>query len=382
MALGGNEMSSRKKILFLIPTLMHGGAERVLVNLVNYLDQSKYEITLQSLFDQGVNKQYLSEKVRYVSNFTKIFRGFTYIMKVFSPKVLYQILIRDQYDIIVSFLEGPTARILAGCPYSNTKKIAWIHIEQLSKEMFARAFRNFREAVEVYDKFDKIVCVSRTVKVDFDYLSGLSHKSIVLYNVNDVQRVIEKSQEEVDDFDFSQECPVLCSVAKVTHTKGYERLAVIHKRLISEGIMHKIIVIGTGDCEEKIKEYCIANKVDNSFFLIGFRDNPYKYVKKCDAYVCSSYREGFSTAVTEALILGVPCISTNCSGAHELLGDHNEYGVVTENQDEELYKAIKDWVLHPEKMEAYRHKAVERGKMFTTERTVLCVEKMLDEVSR
>ena len=59
-------------------------------------------------------------------------------------------------------------------------------------------------------------------------------------------------------------------------------------------------------------------------------------------YICSSRREGFSTAVTEALILGLPTVSTNCSGAEELLGKNNEYGIVVENSEIGIYKGLKN----------------------------------------
>ena len=59
-------MIMKKKILFLIPNLAHGGAERVLVNLVNNLDKSKYDVTVRTLYDVGVNRPYLSPEVRYV----------------------------------------------------------------------------------------------------------------------------------------------------------------------------------------------------------------------------------------------------------------------------------------------------------------------------
>ena len=78
-----------KKILFFIPNLMHGGAEKVLVNLVNNLDKDKYDITLQTIFDVGVNKQYLNEDIKYKYVFKKLFRGSTTIFKLFSPKFLY-----------------------------------------------------------------------------------------------------------------------------------------------------------------------------------------------------------------------------------------------------------------------------------------------------
>lgn len=85
----------------------------------------------------------------------------------------------------------------------------------------------------------------------------------------------------------------------------------------------------------------IENNLTDTFTFLGYRDNPYKYVKKADLYVCSSRREGFSTAVTEALIVGTPVVSTNCSGAYELLGKNNEYGIVTENNEDALYEGIK-----------------------------------------
>ena len=55
-----------KKVLFMIPTLGQGGAEKVLVNLVNNMDKSKYDITVQALFNVGVNRQFLSKDVHIV----------------------------------------------------------------------------------------------------------------------------------------------------------------------------------------------------------------------------------------------------------------------------------------------------------------------------
>lgn len=370
----------KKRILFLIPTLMHGGAEKVLVNLVNYLDKEKYDVTLQTLFDCGVNKKFLKSDINYKSNFKHIIRGNTKIMLLFSSSFLYKRLIKDDYDLIVSFLEGPTARILSGCPYNNTKKIAWIHIEQHTKVMFAKCFRNFNEAINVYNSFDKIICVSKTVKEDFEKISQIKDKIKVLYNVNDTNNIIKKSRETITDFEFGQGLPTFCSVAKVTKTKGYDRLARIHKRLINEGIMHNIIIIGKGEDEKKIISYCKENGIETTFKLIGFKENPYKYIVKCDGYICSSLREGFSTAVTEALVLGVPCISTNCSGAYELLGEKNEYGIVVNNDEESIYEGLKRLLTKHELLNCYKDRAIIRGKYFSTNETIKAVENMIDEV--
>ena len=84
-----------KKVLFFIPNLMHGGAEKVLVNLVNNLDIHKYDITVQTIFDEGVNKKYLKKDIKYKYIFKKLFRGSTTLFKLCFPKFLYKYLINS-----------------------------------------------------------------------------------------------------------------------------------------------------------------------------------------------------------------------------------------------------------------------------------------------
>ena len=119
------------KILFLIPNLGHGGAEKVLVNLVNHMDKKKFQITLMTLYDEGVNKEFLSEHITYKACFSKSVKGVSQILKLCSPSFLYKWLIKGSYDVAVSYLEGQTARIISGCPVNGTKLISWIHVEQL-----------------------------------------------------------------------------------------------------------------------------------------------------------------------------------------------------------------------------------------------------------
>lgn len=371
-------MSRLKKVLFFIPNLMHGGAEKVLVNLVNNLDKDKYDITLQTIFDEGVNKKYLNKDIKYKYIFKNLFRGSTTLFKFFKPQFLYRHLIKDEYDIVVSYLEGPTARIISGCPY-NSKKISWIHIEMNDIKKFSNSFRNAQEAKECYSKFDKIICVSNNVREEFLEISGLDRDNIdVMYNTNETDYILDKSKEAVDDINFDKNTINICSVGKIISTKGYDRLARVHKRLKEENINHHIYILGIGEGQKKIEKYLAENNLENSFTFIGFRDNPYKYVSKCDLFVCSSLREGFSTAVTESLIVGTPVVSTLCSGAHELLGKNNEYGIVVENSEDGIYEGLKKMLVSEDILKYYKEKSEERGKLFSKEETVSKVEELLD----
>ena len=97
-------------------------------------------------------------------------------------------------------------------------------------------------------------------------------------------------------------------------------------------------------------------------------------------FVCASHAEGFSTAATEALIVGTPVITTRVSGMEEMLGSNGEYGIITENDEEAIYQGIRDMLTTPGKLEHYKEKAKERGSYFSTEQTVAAVEEMLIKI--
>lgn len=369
-----------KKILFLIPSLAHGGAERVLVNLANNLDRCKYDVTVQTLFDVGVNRQYLQAHVHYIPGAKKQFRGNTTFMKLFSPEKLYKYIVKESYDILVSYLEGPTSRILAGCHDSNIKKIAWIHIELPTPKQAAIGFRTPKEAFKLYESYDRLVAVASSVRKVFVDALPIHTPIDVLYNTNETERIAALSKEDPNDPMFLESGVRICSVAKLVAPKGYDRLLNVHKRLLDEGFPHTIYLIGIGEDQRKLEAQARALGVESSFHMIGFRDNPYQYVSRCDLYVCSSRREGFSTAVTEALIIGTPVVSTDCSGARELLGENNEYGLVVENSEEGIYQGMKKMLSDPALLAHYRQQAILRGKRFSREETVQAVERMLDSL--
>ena len=111
--------------------------------------------------------------------------------------------------------------------------------------------------------------------------------------------------------------------------------------------------------------------------FLGYQTNPYKYMSKCDLFVCASFAEGFSTAATEALIVTTPVCTVEVSGMKEMLGENNEYGIVTENNEDSLYQGIKQLLDDPDLLAHYKEKAARRGKDFRTANTVKAVEDML-----
>lgn len=366
-----------KKILFLIHDLGPGGAEKVLVNLVNNMDPQHFDITVMALFGGGVNEQFLKPHIHYIACFKHMIRGNSHLMKLLTPRQLHNWLIKDRYDIEVSYLEGPSARVISGCPHEDTKLVSWIHVEQHTKAVAAQSFRSYAESVHCYERFHQTVCVSEYVKQDFLSLYPGLRSVCVLYNTNETDQILAKAKDPVEPGIFRDGEIRLCGVGKLMPIKGFDRIARIHKRLRDDGFPVHTYILGEGSERTKIEAYVKENGLEDSVTLLGYQTNPYKYLARCDLFVCASTAEGFSTAATESLILGVPVCTVEVSGMTEMLGENNEYGIVTGNNEDALYRGIKELLDEPEKMTFYKKQAVLRGNAFNTKATVSAVEEML-----
>ena len=364
-----------KKILFLIHDLHQGGAEKVLVNLVNNMDRSKFDISVMVLFGGGVNEQFLAQDIKLIICHKKSFPGNSHIMKLYTPEQLYRRYIKEHYDIIVSYLEGPSARIVSGCSDLDAKLVSWIHVQQKDMDTLAAAFRNETEAQKCYSRFDQTICVSEYVKQDFCGILNFNGPCQVLYNTVESELIMSRSAEPVSKFS-SDGSMYLVAVGTLKEVKGYMRLLRIIKRLIKEGYLVSLFILGAGPLQSEMEKFINENELREAVTLLGYDTNPYKYVAKCDLFVCASFAEGFSTAATEALIVGTPVCTVEVSGMKEMLGENNEWGIVTENDEEALYQGIKHLLDDPALLAYYKEKAAERGKMFSTVKTVKAVEDM------
>lgn len=368
------------KVLFMIHDLGQGGAEKVLINLVNNMDPNKFDISLIALFGGGINEQFLREGIKYHSIFKKCIPGNSKLMKLLSPERLHDLFIKERYDIEISYLEGPVARIISGCTRQETKLVSWIHVEQHSKKIASQAFRSYEESVRCYQRFDRTVCVSESVKNDFCNLYPMLSGADVLYNTNETDCILSMKDESIEECVFYDNEIRICGVGKIMPQKGFDKLARIHKKLIQDGFSVHTYILGEGPEQKNIEKYISENHLEKTFTFLGYQTNPYKYIAKCDLFVCTSVAEGFSTAATEALIVGIPVVTTSVAGMKEMLGENDEYGIIAEMSEESLYEKIKMLLEQPDLLEDYKKRAWKRGKDFSKENTVTAVESYLENV--
>ena len=367
----------KKKVLFVIHDLGQGGAEKVLVNLVNNMDRSKFDITVMALFGGGVNEQFLSKDIRLITCHKRAFPGNSHLMKLFNPGLLYRYYVREHYDIVISYLEGPSARIVSGCPKEDTRLVSWIHCTMDTPQKASRSFRSITEAQRCYNRFDRLIFVSEGVKHAFRNACPVTVPCAVLYNTNETDKILAASRETAEASIFAAGAFRMCGIGKLTQNKGFDRLLRIHKKLRSDGYPIHTYILGEGEERESLMKYITENGIADSVMLMGYQTNPYQFVRNCHLYVCTSHAEGFSTAATEALIVGTPVCTVEVSGMKEMLGAHNEWGIVTSNDEDALYEGIRRLLDTPGLLDHYRKQALIRSETFKTENTVRAVEDML-----
>lgn len=350
-------------ILFFIESLSGGGAEKVLRNLVNAIDQGKFDIAVQTLYREDAEK-YLAPGVHYKYCYSAKGRFGDLRMRAEAALGLtYPLHIKGDYDIEAAYLECGATKIIAGSTNKKALKLAWVHSDLqnwANPDDFVAATKKY------YARYDFAVCVSENVLKNFEKLYGDTVPAVTVYNTIDDGEILRKSAEALPP-DVSKRKLTIVAVGRLSVPKHFIRALTTHKRLLEDGLDHDLWIIGEGEERSLLEAYIQENHLDASAKLLGFRENPYNLMHAADILVCSSIFEGFSTFVTEGLILGKPIVTTNVSGMQELLGD-SEYGLITANDDDAFYEGVKRMLTEPGLLEHYAEQARIRGRDFKREK--------------
>ena len=199
----------------------------------------------------------------------------------------------------------------------------------------------------------------------------------VVYNALD-EKEIERKTLLFEGNPKSEEITRLISIGRLEKVKGFERLIEAFAELIKETPNVELYLVGDGSERSELEKLIAEKKVGDKVKLLGFKSNPYPYLKSSDVFVCSSYAEGFSTVVTEALILGIPTVTTECAGMRELLGD-SEYGLIVENSTKGILDGLRKMTGDPVMLEAYQKKAKERGRAFCVADRIKEIEVLIEQ---
>lgn len=356
----------KKNILFVVDNLKMGGVTKVLINMLKSLDNSDYNIDLLVLHyykdmlidlpdnikiikgskyfhivDQNLKSLLVNKDIKNI--FRKCCFSFNIKTNIIKRKIKKDRLknIKKQYDVEIAFGDGFPYLYTS---YGNSiKKIAWMHSDVAVRDYSARYYKNIKNALSKMD-----LCIAVSDKVATSYKNRYNIATVeVIPNIIDDYEIIKKSKL-APKVSFDKNQLNFISVGRLDYSKNYLMLLNVAKHLIDDGYKFKVYIVGDGEENVTLQKAIINLKMEKHFILLGRKDNPYPYVKNSDLFLLSSRYEGLPTVIIEALILHIPCISTEVAGIYEIL--NNSFGVITKNTENDFYLNLKHLLDNPQKI--------------------------------
>lgn len=355
-----------KKLNVFIYSMAGGGAERVVSNLLPSL-ASEYEINLILMRDKIDYKIPTCIKVHLIENSAPFENGFKKLLKLPFLGLKYKKLCRNLG------IENHFIWMVRPCFVAAFARIFGLKgkfvFNECSMPSVLYKDGSFKSKIskflikKLYPKADFIMPNSKEAYDDLAQNFGIKKSQMsILYNAVDIAKIEQKSLEEIE---FNGE--FFLSVGRLDENKNHETL--IRSYALISTPKPDLIILGTGVLKEYLQSLINELNLEGMVHLLGFDENPYKYMSKCTAFVFTSKVEGFSNVLIEALACGAFVISSDHkSGAKELLGD-NEWGVLIPVGDikataNAMIKALNE----PNLALNYRAKAKDRAKFFDKDR--------------
>lgn len=355
------------KLLFVIMHLHMGGAERSLVNLLSEIDYSQYEVDLLLIKKEGDLIRQLPKEVHLLetpyelkavySNSIDGIRGVKYFLargmsvvcsniwsKIHTCDVtairwnqFYKRLIpqfEKKYDIAIAYLTGPSMYYVAD-KVNADKKIVFYHNDYFA----SNAMPNRPTDLPYFEKFDLIPTISDQCKQSLEKaFPDMKEKFTVVPNITST-KLIRLRADVFCPEEYKGKKNVICSIGRLNEQKGFDLAIQAAASLKKRGVSFNWYIIGEGEERKKLQELIANNQLEDCFFLLGIRDNPYPYLKNADVVVQPSRYEGKSMVLDEAKILAEPIVATNYTTVRDQLSD--EEGLVVDMTPEEIAEGIQ-----------------------------------------
>lgn len=335
----------KKNILITSNTLCVGGIEKSLINLLKNIDYKLYNVDL-------ILEHVTGELLKEVPKNINILEYKPYNLKIkiiqkslnFLKQIRYKITLKNAYDISICYATySYPANFLARLASKN--KILFIHSDytKLYNHTELLEFFNTRHITE----FNKIVFVSNESKNNLiKYYPNIVEKSVVINNIVDIDNIKKLSEEKIENI-FNKKNINLLFVGRLEEkSKNILFLLTKIKELKEYYKNIKLYIIGDGPDKEKYINYINDNKLNNIIFLLGQKENPYPYIKKCNYILLTSNYEGYPVIFNEAIALKKDIISTiKISDNYTCIGDNFGFLISKDNFILEM-KNILDTKLH------------------------------------
>ncbi|ANF82901.1 glycosyl transferase [Acinetobacter sp. NCu2D-2] len=322
------------KVMFFLPTLGGGGAERTVIQLANNLVQQGRDVDVVVCDLSGEKAKLLPEvdaKIQLIDlNCGRVFRAITPLKQLLKA-VLYDAVIATQsHSNIVCAIAKRLAK--------SQSKLILREVSTPSKNMKLTGLKKFvfnRLVNWTYPMAQQVVCVSKGVEADFrEYYAYKKNNLSTIYNPVLDDAYFEKLNAPVSHKFFNETNKVILAVGRLTEAKNFGLLIRAFHELHQIHPETRLIILGEGELRSEFEALIAELNLTDVVDLPGFDANPYAYFKYASLFVLSSNWEGLPGVLIQALASKVKVVSTDCpSGPREIL-DHSKFGLLVKCNDQ------------------------------------------------
>lgn len=333
-------MKNKTKILFIVPGFGLGGTTTALASLLNcglseHFDIDVFAIKRRSYrmqplvpHDIGLNglttayygdfSQFrVIDKLKYL--FIKLLKQNKWLLAKLeewvTKRTIKKIEQHKQYDVVVGFQEELATRFTSH--FTSPRKIAWIHCD------YANAFGKGVDEIDLYNHFEKIVCVSQFTRQGFiGRYPSLTDKAVAIHNIFDAERIINLSNAVIDDPRYDTSRFTIISLGRVHEVKRFYLIPEIATQLKDSGLDFRWYILGSADIPyefQRLTDAIQKNGMEKNIIYLGGKANPYPYLKAANLLVTISKSEACPMIFNEAKILHVPVLSADFGSAFEFI---------------------------------------------------------------
>jgi glycosyltransferase involved in cell wall biosynthesis len=309
----------RTKVLFLIPTLEGGGAERVFSMLLAHLDRTRFEPHLGVLQNAGAYRQDIPEDV--VIHDLKVPRvryalpSIVRLVRKVRPQTILSTL--GHLNLILILCKPLLPRAIKLLVRESAVASAFLPEETQHPKLWIWLYRR------LYRRADTVVCLCDSMVNDLAEHFGVPREKLVrIYNPVDIERVRELGNAGKNP--YTGPGPHLVAVGRLTRQKGFDILIDAMPHILERLPNVRLTILGQGHLYEDLTRQAERLGLTETVYFAGFQKSPWAYLRHADLFVLPSRYEGTPNVLLEALAMGKTAVAADCPGAMREIQDSEQ----------------------------------------------------------